>query len=131
MCKYEWWEHFKTNSSVKYHVKTNFPYRRPLSTDSLLDKIASASYVQRDLIDPGKLNPTFSNVPPIFKNIDVCRKDIGEYMENYAEENNLLKNPQRMSISSFKLQNGTIISTLLNFYLSLGLQCIKIYRFVE
>ena len=34
----EWWEHFKTDSSVKNRVKTNFPYRRPLSTDSLLEK---------------------------------------------------------------------------------------------
>ena len=36
-----------------------------------------------------------------------------------------------MLISSFKLENGTIITPLLNFYLSLGLQCTKIYQFVE
>ena len=87
--------------------------------------------MQCDLIVPDELKPTFSNFLPIFKNIDVSRNDIGEYMKNYAEENDLLKNPQRMSISSFKLENGTIITPLLNFYLSLGLQCTKIYRFVE
>ena len=36
-----------------------------------------------------------------------------------------------MQISSFKLENSTIITPLLNFYLSLGLQCTKNYRFVE
>ena len=36
-----------------------------------------------------------------------------------------------MLISSFKLENGTNITPLLNFYLSLGLQCTKIYRCVE
>ena len=87
--------------------------------------------MQCDLIVPDELKPTFSNFPPIFKNIDVSRNDIGEYMKNYAEENDLLKNPQRMLISSFKLENGTIITPLLNFYLSLGLRCTKIYRFVE
>ena len=52
-------------------------------------------------------------------------------MKNYAEENDLLKNPQRMLISSFKLENGTISTPLINFYLYLGLQCTKIYQFVE
>ena len=36
-----------------------------------------------------------------------------------------------MLIYSFNLENGTIITPLLNFYLSLGLQCTKVYRFVE
>ena len=36
-----------------------------------------------------------------------------------------------MMIFSFKLENGTIIKPLLNFYLSLGLESTKICRFVE
>ena len=69
--------------------------------------------MQCNLIVPDELKPTFSNFPPIIKNIDISRNDMGEYMKNYAEENDLLKTP------------------LLNFYLSLGLQGTKIYRFVE
>ena len=87
--------------------------------------------MQCDLIVPDNLKPTFSNFPPIFKNIDVCRNDIGENMKNYAEENDLLKNPQRMLSSSFKLENGTLITPLPNFYLSYGFQCTKIYGFIE
>ena len=34
-------------------------------------------------------------------------------------------------ISSFKLENRTVITPLLNFYLSLGLKCTKIDRFVQ
>ena len=52
-------------------------------------------------------------------------------MKNYANENEMLKYPQRMLISSFKLENGTVMTPLINFYLELGLQCTKIYRFVE
>ena len=52
-------------------------------------------------------------------------------MRKYAIENNLLKQPQRMFISSFKLENGTIITPLLIFYLGLGLNCTKIYRLVQ
>ena len=52
-------------------------------------------------------------------------------MKNYAIENEMLKHPQRMPISSFKLENGTVINPLFNFYMELGLQCTKIYRFVQ
>ena len=52
-------------------------------------------------------------------------------MQNYANENDLLKHPQRMLISSFKLENGSIITSLFIFYMELGLQCTKIYRFVH
>ena len=52
-------------------------------------------------------------------------------MKKHAIENEVLKQPQRMLISSFKLEKGTVITPLFNFYLELGLQCTKIYRFVQ
>ena len=57
------------------------------------------------------------------------RNDIDEYVKNYAIENQMLKHPERKLISSFKLENGTVITPIFNFYLELGLQCTKIYRF--
>ena len=134
MWECEWWQNFKTNDKIKNHVRTHFPYKRPLSTDSLLAKIKDGSlfgYVQCDLVVPDELKSKFANFPPIFKNTEVGRNHIGDYMKNYAIENEMLKHPQRMLISSFKLENGTVITPLFNFYLELGLQCTKIYRFVE
>ena len=64
-------------------------------------------------------------LPKFFFLMTSVEEYIGEYMRNYAEENDLLKNTQRMFVSSFKKENDTIISPFLNFYLSLGLQCIK------
>ena len=52
-------------------------------------------------------------------------------MKNYAIENEMLKHPQKLLISSFKLENGTVITPLLNFYMELGLQCTNKYRFVQ
>ena len=80
---------------------------------------------------PAGLKYKFSNFPPIFKNFNVSRADIGDYMRDYAVENNLLKQPQRMLISNFNLENGTISTPLLNFYIILGLKCTRIYRFVQ
>ena len=43
----------------------------------------------------------------------------------------MIKQPQRMRISSFNLENGTVITFLFIFYLELGLQCTKIYPSVQ
>ena len=105
-----------------------------MKQESLLAKIRDGKmfgYVQCNLEVPDGLKYHLSNFPPIFNNFNVSRADIGDYMREYAIENNLLKQPQRMLISSFKLENGTIITPLLNFYLSLGLKFTKIYRFVQ
>ena len=134
MWECDWWESFKTNDKIKNHVRTHFPYKRPLSTDSLLAKIKEGSlpgYVQCDLVVPDELNPKFANFHPIFKNTEVGRNDIGDCMKNYAIENEIIKQPQRMLISSFKIKNVTVITPVFNFYLELGLKCTKIYRFVQ
>ena len=52
-------------------------------------------------------------------------------MKNYAEEEKLISQPRKLLISSFTLQNVTLITPLLLFYLQLGLVCTKIHRFVE
>ena len=52
-------------------------------------------------------------------------------MLDYAERNALLLKPQRMLISSYKLNNEKVITPLIKFYLKLGLRCTKIHRFIE
>ena len=52
-------------------------------------------------------------------------------MKTYAAERGIMSQPRKMLISSFTLQNGTLITPLLMFYLQLRLVCTKIHRFVE
>ena len=61
----------------------------------------------------------------------VSKSDIGDLMKDYAEEERLLSQPRKMLISSFTLQNGTLNTPLLLFYLQLGLVCTKLHRRVE
>ena len=134
MWESEWWQNFKTNEKIKNHIRSIFPYKRPPSTDSLLEKIRDGSlygYIQCDLVVPNELKAKFSNFPSIFKNTEVGRNYIGENKQNYALEKDLLKHPQRLLISSFKLENGSIITPLFNFFIELGLQCTNVYRFVQ
>ena len=130
----EWWKLYKTTTSVKEHLREAFPYKTPLKEESLLEQIRSGklfSYVQCDIELPEELKEKFANFPPIFKNTNVGRHDIGLLMRDYAEKEGLLPQPRKMLTSSYSLENGTLITPLLLFYLELGLVCKKIYRFVE
>ena len=73
----------------------------------------------------------FANFPPIFKNTLVSKNNIGDLMKTYAGEGAIMSQTRKMLISSFTLQNGTLITHLLLFYLQLGLVVTKIHRFVE
>ena len=134
MWQCESWSLYETDVSVKSHLRENFPHKRPLSEEQLLQGIIDGQvfgYVQCDFEVPEHLRSYFSNFPPIFKNTVVSREDIGNLMREYAEKENIMTQPRRMLISSFVLTNGTIINPLLLFYLKLGLVCKKIHRFVQ
>ena len=134
MWECEWLSLYKTDASVKSHLRENFPYRRPLSEEQLLQGIIDGrffGYVQCDIEVSEHLRSYFSNFPPIFKNTVVSGEDIGTLMREYAERENIMPQPKRMLISRFILLNGTIITPLLLFYLQLRLVCRKIHRFVQ
>ena len=134
MWECEWWRLYKTTANVKLHIRENFPYRRSLREQQLLEGIKKGSlfgYVQSDIEVPGNLRVNFANFPPIFKNNLVSKNDIGDLMKTYAEEGEIMSQPRKMLISSFTLQNGSLINLLLLFYLQLGLVITKIHRFVK
>ena len=134
MWECEWWNPYKTTTCDKQRLRESFPYKRPLREESLLEQIRSGKllgYVQCDIEVPEVLKKKFANFPPIFKNTTLGRHDIGSLMKDYAEKEGLLCQPRKMLISSYFLENGTLIAPLLLFYLDLGLVCEKIYRFVE
>ena len=86
------WE--KGDESVIIHVRNNFPFKLPLTQETLLTKIREDKlfcYVQCDLEVPDGLKYKFSNFPQIFESFNVSRADIGDYMRDYAIDNDLLK----------------------------------------
>ena len=134
MWECEWWSLSKTDASVKSHLRENFPYKRTLSEEQLLQGIIDRQlfgYVQCDIDVPEHLRSYFSIFPPTFKNTVGSREDIGNLMREYAEKENIMAQPRRMLISIFVLTNSTIITPLVLFYLKLGLVSKKINRFVQ
>ena len=88
-------------------------------------------YIEGDIEVPEFLWEAFANFPPVLKNINISRGDIGPFMKEYAERKRILTQSRRMLISSYLLESGTIITPLLLFYLDLGRVCKKNYRFAQ
>ena len=133
MWECDWWRLCSTSNTLNQHILKHFAYRPSLGAVQLLEEIKegkSFGYVQCDIEVPENLRSKFVNFPPIFKNTLVSRSHSGDLMKNYAEEDKLLSQPQKMLISSFILQNGTPITPLLLFYLKVGPVATKIDRFV-
>ena len=130
----EWWSVCKTDALVKSQLRENFPYKRPLSEEQLLQGFIDGQlfgYVQCGIEVLELLRSYFSKFPPLFKNTVVSREDFGDLMREFAETENFMAQPLKMLMSSFVLTNGTIIPPLLLFCLKVGLVCKKIHRFVQ
>ena len=93
MWECEWWNLYKTTTCVKKQLRESFPYKRPLREERLLEQTRSGKlfgYVQCDIEVPEELKKKNANFPPIFKNTNVGRHDIGSLMQDYAEKQGLL-----------------------------------------
>ena len=120
MWENEWWNLYTMTACVKEHLRESFPYKHPLSEESLLEQIGSGKlfgYIQCHIEVAEDLKKKFANFPSIFKNTNVGRHDIGSLMQDYAEKQGLLCQPLKMLISRYFFENGTLITPLLLFYL--------------
>ena len=133
MWECEWWPIYKTDASVKQHSRESFPFNRSLSEEQLLEKklFSSFGYIHRDNHVPEHLRKSLTNFLPITEKFIVCRHNIGPSKEDYIARNRLFSQTRRMLISSFKLQKGFAITSLLLVLLEKGLVCTKITRFVQ
>ena len=134
MWECEWLRLYKTTTNVKLAIRENFPFRRSLTAQQLLEGIRKGNifdYVQCDVEVSENLRENVANFPTVLKNILVSKNDIGDLMKTYAEEEGIMSQPRKMLISSFKLQNGTLITPLFLFNLQLGLVVTKKHRLVE
>lgn len=69
--------------------------------------------------------------PPIFKNDTIHISDIGNFMRDYCEKNNLFKQPRKCLISSFYGEKVLLSTELARKYLELGFSIDEIYEVYE
>ena len=57
---------------------------------------------------PDHLKEKFSEMYPIFKNTEISRADIGDFMKSYTEEHNIMAQPPRSLIRSMKGEKNLV-----------------------
>ena len=87
--------------------------------------------VECDLHVPEHLQDHFAEMQPIFKNATVTRDDIGPFMRQYAEENDIMSTPRRMLVGSFHGIKLLLATPLLRWYLAHGLVVDHVYQVVS
>jgi hypothetical protein len=86
---------------------------RPMSSEQILDFVKTGALfglLRVDIKTPDRLKEKFSEMCPIFKNVDISLDDIGSYMKQYGEEHGFMKQPRRSLISSYFGTNILLIT---------------------
>ena len=87
--------------------------------------------IECDIHVPPELRPYFSEMQPIFKNTTVTRDDIGSFMQQYAEEHDIMSTPRRMLVGSYRGDKILLTTPLLRWYIAHGLVVDHVYQVVE
>jgi G:T-mismatch repair DNA endonuclease (very short patch repair protein) len=64
---------------------------------------------------PGHLKGKIAEMPPVFKNTHVCRDDIGDHMQTYAEERGIMNQKRKCLIGCMYGEKIMVISPLLKW----------------
>ena len=81
--------------------------------------------------DDEELRDKFSEFTPIFKNIEVGREHLGPFMYDYCLQNDLLRQPRRTLVGSYKGDNILLSTPLLQWYLEKGLKLKEITLVIQ
>ena len=87
--------------------------------------------IECDTHVPPELRPYFSEMQPIFKNATVTLDDIGPFMRQYAEENDIMSAPRRMLVGSYRGDKILLTTPLLRWYIAHGLVVDHVYQVIE
>ena len=87
--------------------------------------------VEVDIRVPDHLKEKFSEMFPIFKNTEISRDDIGDFMKAYAEEHSIMAQPRRSLIGSMKGEKILLATPILKWYLEHGLEVTKVHQVID
>ena len=138
MWECEWRRMKKTNPELQRFIATEV--RRTLdkvkimSAERILSEVRNERLfgcVEVDIRVPEHLKEKFSEMCPIFKNTNISREDMGEFMKAYAEEHGIMAQPRRSLIGSMKGDKILLATPLLKWYLEHGLEVTKVHQLIE
>ena len=137
MWEKDWQALLTQRPEIKTHLaqhRTFTHFKKYLSQDQIIKYIQDGhlfGFVECDIEVPDHLKEYFSEMTPIFKNVDVCLDDVREFMQEYAKQQNIKDVPRCLLIGSYFGKKIGLSTPLLKWYLEHGLVVTNIYTVVE
>ena len=138
MWECKWRDMKKTNRELQRFIATEvrrlLDQVKVMSPERILSEVRNERLfgcVEVDIRVPDHLKEKFSEMCPIFKNTEISRDDIGDFMKAYAEEHNIMAQPRRSLIGSMKGEKILLATPLLKWYLEHGLEVTKVHQVIE
>ena len=135
----EWSQLVKGSTRIKtflsaFFAKTYGQMRSGMTESDILQRVKEGKlfgYVECDIHVPASREDYFSEMSPIFKNMELSRDDLSAHMRQFAEEEGFLKRPQRYLVGSMKGDKILLATELLRWYMEKGLVVTKVYKVIE
>ena len=128
------WKELRKEPNVKSFLAPARRQKWNMTQNEILAAVIDGTLfgmIECDIHVPPELRPYFSEMQPIFKNANVSRDDIGPYMRQYAEENDIMSTPRRMLVGSYRGDKILLTTPLLRWYIAHGLVVDHVYQVVE
>jgi G:T-mismatch repair DNA endonuclease (very short patch repair protein) len=135
----EWEDEVDSTPAIKAFLRIFFrtmypPARLVTNEAAAIESIRNGKFfgfVECDISVPEELKDKFSEMSPIFKNVDVSREHLSSHMREFAEAEGFLARPQRMLVGSLRGDKILLLSELARWYLEHGLVITKIYQLID
>ena len=128
------WKEIRKEPDVKSFLAPTSHPRWKMTQQQIITAVVDGTLfgmVECDVRVPDNLREYFAEMQPVFKNVTVTRDDIGPFMRQYAEENDIMSAPRRMLVGSFHGIKLLLATPLLRWYLAHGLVVDRVYQVVD
>ncbi|XP_038067357.1 uncharacterized protein LOC119737233 [Patiria miniata] len=137
MWECEWRQLQATDQTVESFLQTSrLPHcgKANMTQREILEAVMDGSMfglIECDIQVPEASRDHFAEMPPIFKNIDITRNDIGDHMQSYAEREGIMNTPRRSLIGSMFGTRILLATPLLQWYLNHGLEVLHVHEVIQ
>ena len=136
--EYQWYHQKWADKQrdIETFLNQHFPGRseKKQTQGQLLRRVQEGTFLgalEVDIDTPSHLRDKFSKMTPIFKNVEIERTQVGQHMQAFAEQHDIMTRPRRAPIGSYKGDKILLGTPLLKFYLDQGLEVSRVHRAIQ
>ena len=134
----QWYRQKWTDSQKDIETFLNQPFpgrsEKQRRQTQLLRRVQEGTFfgaLEVDIDTPPHLRERFSEMTPIFNNVEIGRSEVGEHMQAFAEQHDIMTTPRRALIGSYKGDKILLGTPLLKFYLDEELVVTRVHQALQ